>query len=39
MGWHIQKLSAYEQSIEDIRNGEVYSYDSVDDFFNDVLKP
>ncbi len=38
MGWHVQKRSAYEQSLDDIRNGRVYEYDSVDDFFNDVLE-
>lgn len=30
--------STYEQSLDDIRNGRVYEYDSVDDFFNDVLE-
>ena len=37
MGWHIRKRSTYEQSLDDIRNGDVYEYKSVDDFFNDVL--
>lgn len=37
MGWHIRKRSAYEQSLDDVRNGDVYEYKSVDDFFNDVL--
>lgn len=37
MGWRVQKRNAYEQSLDDIRNGRVYEYDSVDDFFNDVL--
>ena len=37
MAWHIRKRSAYEQSLDDVRNGDVYEYKSVDDFFNDVL--
>ncbi len=28
------KLSAYEQSLEDVEKGNVNSYDSADDFFN-----
>ena len=26
MGWHIRKRSAYEQSLDDVRNGDVYEY-------------
>lgn len=37
MGWHIQKPTAYEQSLDDTRKGDVYEYDSVDSFFRDVL--
>ena len=28
----------FEQSLDNIRNGRVYEYDSVDDFFKDVLE-
>ena len=35
MGWHIKKRSAYEQSLDDVRNGDVYEYKSVDDFFKE----
>ena len=35
MGWHIRKRSAYEQSLDDVRNGDVYEYKSVDDLLNE----
>ena len=38
MGWLVQKPTAYEQSIDDIRQGRVSEYNSVDEFFKDVLK-
>ncbi len=35
MGWHIKKRSAYEQSLDDVRNGDVYEYKSVDYLLNE----
>ena len=35
MGWHIKKRSAYELSLDDVRNGDVYEYKSVDDLLNE----
>lgn len=35
MGCHIKKRSAYEQSLDDVRNGDVYEYKSVDDLLNE----
>ena len=35
MGWHIRKRSAYEQFLDDVRNGDVYEYKSVDDLLNE----
>lgn len=35
MGWHIRKRSAYEQSLDDVRNSDVYEYKSVDDLLNE----
>lgn len=38
MGWHIRKRSAYEQSLDDVRNGDIYEYKSVDDLLSDLWK-
>ena len=35
MGWHIRKRSVYEQFLDDVRNGDVYGYKSVDDLLNE----
>ena len=35
MGWHIRKRSVYEQFLDDVRNGDVYEYKSVDDLLNE----
>ena len=35
MGWHIRKRLVYEQFLDDVRNGDVYEYKSVDDLLNE----
>ncbi|OUO23184.1 hypothetical protein [Bacteroides sp. An322] len=35
MGWHIRKRSVCEQFLDDVRNGDVYEYKSVDDLLNE----